>query len=93
MTLSGARFLSAAPTFDEPSAELNLLPDTPSYYIVEELFNADTLTRRGNELTYYNYGNIQYAIYGDLNTSTVDKIITQQMVSDTFSLQTTTIFG
>jgi len=94
MTLKGVRFLSAAPGFEEPACELDLLPDTPSYYIVKELFNADTLTSRGTELTFYNYGDTRLAIYSDPNTTTyADKIIKYQRISDTFSIQTTTRYG
>src|SRR4030095_16504461 len=93
MTLNRVRYLTAAPTFEEPADELSLLPDTASYYVVEELFNADTLTRRGNQLTFYNYGNTRYAIYSDLNTNTyVANIIKLQRISDTFGVQTSTRF-
>ncbi len=93
MTLSEARFLSCTPAIPGPVEELGLLPDTPSYYVIEEIYNADTLTRKGTSLTFHNYGDTRIAIYSDPNTSTyVDRIIKLKKVNDTLLLQTTTRF-
>ena len=86
-------YLNAVPTYQDPAAELGLLPDTPSYYVVEELYNADTLTRKGTTLAYYNYGDIRYEISSltDMYFHS-DKIVRMERINDTFSLQTVTKF-
>lgn len=76
--------------FKTPADELNLLDDEASYYEEEELYNADTLTRKRLVKAYHNYGDHRYAIYSAENGKDTDRIIHYQKVNDTFAIQTVT---
>ena len=93
LTLNRIPFLEASPEFVSPAIELGLLPDTPSYIIIEELYNADTLTHKGLALAFYNYGSTRVSIepYRDSDYSK-SQITTLQFVGDTFCIQVTEHF-
>lgn len=80
------RCLNAAPTFESPQKELELLPDTPSYHIMQELYNADTLTFQGSRLIFHNNGDKRISILSSTDLYTV--IVHLQKIDDTYSLQT-----
>lgn len=72
----------------DPFEELNLLSDTPSYYVLEELYNADTLTRAGLKYAYYNYGANRYFFSTSTDYySKSHELIHYKSLSDSFAIQ------
>ena len=73
---------------------IGLLPDKKSYYVNEEYYHNDTLTKSRIAQIFYNYGHSRVWIYtNDEPNNISNKIITLQILNDTFSIQTSRYYN
>lgn len=79
-------YLNLLPGMEDPAVELELLPDTPSYHTLQEIYNADTLTYQGNKVIFHNNGKNSYSIFSIDPSFTA--IIHLEKISTSYWLQT-----
>ena len=79
--------------YESIEEQIGILPDNPSYYIINTLYNHDTLTNEWVSETFHNYGDLRVSIVSDFeDQGVIDRIVTLRKINDTYSLQTEQVF-
>jgi len=89
-SLQSQCLLNAYKPLQTPAEELELLPDTASYYQEEEVYSNDSLIHARTIMTMHNYGDIRVAAYNDeYSHAQFDKLVSLRQMDDSLWVQTT----